>query len=255
MDRAVLSKTPGHPDEEPLALRLRTRRQELKLTLKQVADRTGLSVGFISQIERGITMPSITSLIGVARVLGVHVSDFLAQPKATATTRHDQRLHYAVGSSSVMYERLSASFPGNVLRSVLIHEPPGYRSEPIAHEGEEMFFMINGSITVEVEGERFVLEAGDSLHFASTRIHSTWNHTTQPATVLHVCTMDVFGDEPAIDAGTLEVRRGGTIAKPQSSTKAKKTKGNVSQISNEELCRNITCGHRAFAFAGRSGGC
>ncbi len=209
-------------------MRLRSRRQELGLTLKEVADRTGLSVGFISQIERGITMPSITSLIAVARDLDVHVSYFLAQPKATApTTRHDQRLHYAVGSSSVTYERLSSSFPGNVLRSVLIHEPPGYRSEPIAHEGEEMFFMVDGSITVEVEGERFLLEAGDSLHFPSMRVHSTWNHTLQPAIVLHTCTMDVFGDEPA--AVALEVRRGGGAGGATKKTKnTKRNKGNVS---------------------------
>lgn len=230
MGQPARSQAGTQTSEEPLAVRLRSRRQELGLTLKEVADRTGLSVGFISQIERGITMPSITSLIAVARVLDVHVSHFLAQPKATApTTRHDQRLHYAVGSSSVTYERLSSSFPGNVLRSVLIHEPPGYRSEPIAHEGEEMFFMIDGSITVEVEGERFVLEAGDSLHFPSMRVHSTWNHTLRPATVLHTCTMDVFGDEPAADAMTLEVRRGGGAGAPTKKTKnTKRNKGNMS---------------------------
>lgn len=228
MGQPVRSQADAGAAAEPLAVRLRKRRQELGLTLKEVADRSGLSVGFISQIERDITMPSITSLIAVARVLEVHVSDFLAQPKATApTTRHDQRLHYAVGSSSVTYERLSSSFPGNVLRSVLIHEPPGYRSEPFSHEGEEMFFMVDGSITVELEGERFVLDKGDSLHFQSSRVHSTWNHTLQPATVLHTCTMDVFGDEPTAESVPPEVRRGGKAAGAikQKTTAPKKTKG------------------------------
>jgi transcriptional regulator with XRE-family HTH domain len=181
----------------PLGTRLRERRQELGLTLQEVADRAGLSVGFISQIERGITTPSLTSLIGVSRVLAMHVSDFLAQPSGAAPlTRRAERPHYALGGAALTYERLSANFPGNVLRCVIIHEPPGYRSEPIAHEGEEIFFILEGVLTVEVEGERTILEVGDSIHFQSTKIHSTWNHATSTATILHTCTMDVFGDEP-----------------------------------------------------------
>jgi transcriptional regulator with XRE-family HTH domain len=181
----------------PLGTRLRERRQELGLTLKEVADGAGLSVGFISQIERGITTPSLSSLVGVSRVLDMHVSDFLAQPRGGAPlTRRAERPHYAVGGNSLTYERLSASFPGSVLRSVIIHEPPGHRSEPIAHEGEEIFFILEGALTVEVEGERTILDLGDSIHFPSTKTHSTWNHTTSPTTILHTCTMDVFGDEP-----------------------------------------------------------
>ncbi|MFN3547184.1 MAG: cupin domain-containing protein [Mesorhizobium sp.] len=184
----------------PLGDRLRTRRQALGLTLKEVADGAGLSVGFISQIERGITTPSLSSLVSVSRVLGLHVSEFLSQPKATASlTKQNQRQHYAVGGNSLVYERLSTSFPGNVLRSLIIHEPPGYRSEPIAHEGEEIFYVLQGAITVELEGETNILEAGDSLHFQSTRVHSSWNHTGSPATILHTCTMDVFGDDPAAE--------------------------------------------------------
>jgi transcriptional regulator with XRE-family HTH domain len=195
---------------EPLGSRLRARRQHLNLTLKDVADRAGLSVGFISQIERGITTPSLSSLGSVARVLGVHIGDFLSQPKLTAPmTRQSERPHFAIGDGSFTYERLSSSFPGNVLRSVIIHEPPGYRSEPIAHEGEEIFFILDGALTVEVDQQRLVLEAGDSIHFQSTRIHSTWNHTIQPATILHTCTMDVFGDEPVADKAekSMAVRR------------------------------------------------
>jgi transcriptional regulator with XRE-family HTH domain len=188
---------PRKDGHDPLGTRLRERRQELGLTLKKVADGAGLSIGFISQIERGITTPSLSSLVGVSRVLKMHVSDFLAQPRGTVPlTRQAERRQYAVGANSLTYERLSASFPGSVLRSVIIREPPGHRSEPIAHEGEEMFFILEGALTVEVEGERMILGVGDSIHFPSTKTHSTRNHTPASATILHICTMDVFGDEP-----------------------------------------------------------
>ena len=183
--------------EDPLGTRLRARRRELKLTLKDVAEGAGLSVGFISQVERGLTVPSLSSLASIAAVLESHVTSFLAQPEGKSPhTRHNERPIYAVDKEALSYERLSTSFPGSVLNSVIVHEPPGYRSEPIQHVGEEMFFVLQGAITLEVDNEMTVLEAGDSIHFASMRRHSSWNHTAEPATILHVCTMDVFGDNP-----------------------------------------------------------
>lgn len=191
-DKAELLDT----SSAPLGARLRARRKALRLTLKEVAIGSGLSVGFISQIERGIALPSLSSLVSVAGVLGVDVGAFLTQPRGDAPiTRHDARPVYAVGSNSVSYERISSAFPGNVLRSVIIHEPPGHRSEPIAHPGEELFYVLEGALTLEIGGERSVLAAGDSVHFSATRIHSSWNHTAQPTTILWVGTMDVFGNQ------------------------------------------------------------
>lgn len=186
----------GAPHEE-LGHRLRQRRRQLNLTLSQVAHGAGLSVGFISQIERGLAAPSLSSLVAVSRVLGVDVGEFLAQPRVDVPlTRHAERPTYSIGESTVAYERISSSFPGHVLRSVLIHEPPGHRAEPISHDGEEMMFVLEGTITAEIDGERSVLETGDSIHFPSTKTHSTWNHTDKDATILWVGTMDVFGEEP-----------------------------------------------------------
>lgn len=182
--------------------RLRARRKEIGLTMQQVADQAGLSVGFISQIERGITTPSLSSLISVSRVLGISVSEFLDRPRLdTPRTRHDKRPVFAISENSVTYERISSSFPGSVLRSVIIHEPPGHRGEPIAHEGEEMLFVLEGTITVEVDGDRSVLETGDSIHFPSTKTHSTWNHSDTPATFLWAGTMDVFGEDETEPGG------------------------------------------------------
>ena len=191
----------AEPDLAPLGERLRVRRKELKLTLQEVADKAGFSVGFISQIERGITVPSMVSLVAVCRALDVEMSAFFQQPRSDGpVTRHDTRPVYGLaqnGQNAVTYERLSASFPGNVLRSTLIHEPPGFRSEPMSHEGEEIFYIVSGGLTLELDGERMILEAGDTVHFPSTRTHVTWNHTTEPATIFHTCTMDVFGDGEA----------------------------------------------------------
>lgn len=209
-----------------LGARLRRRRRECGLTLKEVAAGAGLSVGFISQIERGLAAPSISSLASVARVLDADVSEFFTQPKGDAPlTRHDQRMVYAVSGDSLRYERLSAAFPGNVLRSVIIHEPPGHRSEPIAHEGEEIFFILDGAITVEVDGKVTILEAGDSIHFPSSLRHSTWNHTSTTTTILHTGTMDVFGDEMNAAQGQANMAVTRHSARKPASDKLKSNKG------------------------------
>ena len=181
--------------DAPLGKRLRDRRQQLGLTLKQVADGAGLSVGFISQIERGLNAPSLSSLAAISGVLRTHVTEFLSQPRPDAPfTLQGERRSFTIEKHALRYERVSASFPGSVLNSVIIHKPPGHRSEWIRHEGEELFYVLEGAVTVETEDESTVLEAGSSIHFKSTRRHSSWNHGTQTAVILHVCTSDIFGD-------------------------------------------------------------
>lgn len=175
--------------------RLRECRKRQALTMQEVADRAGLSVGFISQVERGLTGPSLSSLASIAKVLDAPVSSFLEQPAGPVElTRRQERTSYSAGKTLVSYERLSAAFSGHQLRSVLMHEEPGYRAEAISHQGEELMFVMNGAITVELGGEQTVLRAGDSIHFDSRRPHRSWNHTAEVATLLWCGTMNVFGD-------------------------------------------------------------
>ncbi|MEM8729389.1 MAG: cupin domain-containing protein [Pseudomonadota bacterium] len=191
-------KSPDTLVKPVLGEALRLRRKELKLSMQTVADRAGLSVGFISQVERSLTAPSLASLVSITRVLDIPLSSLLDQPSDGAEmTRQTGRPTYTVPGAEMAYERLSATFPHSQLHSVIVHEPPGYRSEPISHEGEEMFYVLAGAITVEIEGAVRVLNTGDSIHFDSRRTHATWNHSAEPASILWCGTMDVFRDAPA----------------------------------------------------------
>ncbi|MHA3915498.1 helix-turn-helix domain-containing protein [Halovulum sp. GXIMD14793] len=181
-----------------LGAALRARRKELKLTMQRVADAAGLSVGFISQVERGLTAPSLGSLASLAAVLETEITSFLEQPSSAIQTTHEaSRLTYSVADADVSYERLSTSFAGSKLHSVIVHEAPGHRMEPISHHGEEIFYIIDGEITVEIEGSTEILKKGASIHFDSRRVHSTWNHSTSTASILWCGTMNIFGDAPA----------------------------------------------------------
>ena len=185
--------------ENTLGERLRLRRKELKLSMKEVAVSSGLSIGFISQVERGLTSPSLTSLTAIANFLRSDVTNFLSQPKSKSSiTRNEERDVFTINKNGLQYERLSDSFPGHTLNSVIIHEMPGHKTESISHEGEEFFFILEGAITIYIDGVVNILEAGDSLHFDSSRSHSAWNHTNKVTSVLHVCTMNVFGDQDTV---------------------------------------------------------
>jgi transcriptional regulator with XRE-family HTH domain len=193
------NQTSSQKGAKSLGERLRESRKALKLSLKEVSEKAGLSIGFISQLERDLTAPSLSSLSSIAKVLKSDISEFLTQPHGQSTfSRNQDRVAYTLNHKNLEYERLSASFPGSVLNSVIMHEMPGHKIEPIRHEGEELFYMLEGSITVYIEGDENILKAGDSIHFDSNRTHSVWNHTDKQAVILHVCTMNIFGDKQAI---------------------------------------------------------
>lgn len=185
----------GEPLDQTLGQRLRSRRKARGLTLQQVAEASGLTAGFLSLIERDLATPSIASVSGIAGVLGATMGEFLDQPPAPALlTRAEARQEYAIASGGLSYERLSNAFPGSVLRSVVIHEPPGHRSEPVAHAGEELIYVLSGQLTVELDGQVTVLGPGDSIHFSSSRVHAAWNAGTEVARALWCGTMDIFGE-------------------------------------------------------------
>ena len=194
-----ISNSGPDPKVKEIASKLRITRKELSLTMQAVADEAGLSVGFISQIERAITVPSLGSLVSIARVLGKPVSFFVEDTGAEAeTTRNLERVPFQVAEGGLTYERVSAEFDGRKLSSVIVYEAPGHRSEPISHDGEEILFVLEGEITAEVDGKRTVLRVGDSIHFSSQRVHCIWNHSTATTKILWCGTLEIF-DAPTPD--------------------------------------------------------
>ena len=115
---------------------IRARRRQQQLTLEALGKSAGVSVGYLSQVERDYATPSLGTLAAVAQALDVGIDYFVSAPTAqSALTRAADRSRFAIDGSSLVYERLGADFPGNTLSSFLITVPPGYQSETVAHEG------------------------------------------------------------------------------------------------------------------------
>lgn len=182
-------------DPLKVGVKIREARKQRRLTLQRVAEATGLSIGFLSQVERDITTPSLSSLVTIAKVLDLPVSAFLHQPEIpNAVSRREGRAAYAINSAWISYERLSTTFPGQMLNAVKMNVPPRYLSETTAHEGEEIVYVLSGTIRYVIDDTDFDLKAGDTLHFSAQRPHRVQNPTDQVTEVLSVGTQQLFGD-------------------------------------------------------------
>ncbi|MCA2011111.1 helix-turn-helix domain-containing protein [Pararhodobacter sp. CCB-MM2] len=182
------------PQTDPnLGSRIRKRRKQMGLTLQQLCDMAGLSAGFLSQVERGLATPSLGTLAQIAQGLGLGIEHFVGGTRPSdALTRASERRQFSIEGSQMGYEPLGASFPGAELSSYLLHIPPGYVSETVSHEGEEIIFLLEGEIVKTLGAETFVLREGDSLHFSGTTPHSWANQTDTTARLLWTGTLPVL---------------------------------------------------------------
>ena len=175
---------------------IRECRQMKKLSMESVAEQAGLTIGFISQVERNITVPSLVSLQSIARVLGQRLSFFLERPfDDDDITRPHERLAFRELDDGVTIEVLSRGFPGSEMQSALVYQPGGFRSEPIHEKGEAVVFIQEGELTFEFKDESKVLKVGESIHFDSTRTHTVWNHTDKRTVSLWTGTLAIFSED------------------------------------------------------------
>ncbi|WP_448951490.1 helix-turn-helix domain-containing protein [Labrys neptuniae] len=172
---------------------IRARRRQLQLTLQDICAAAGISVGYLSQVERDQATPSLGTLAQIAHSLDVGMDYFIAAPSSEdRVTRAGEREKFAVDGSSVLYERIAADFAGNILSSFIMNIPPGYRSETVSHEGEEILFVLEGAITQKIDNDEIVIAVGDSVHFRGNRPHTWWNESDRPARVLWTGTLPLF---------------------------------------------------------------
>jgi transcriptional regulator with XRE-family HTH domain len=184
------SSQPVQPKVGPL---IRARRRQLHMTLQELAEAAGISVGYVSQVERDLATPSLGTLAHIARSLDVGVDYLMATPDlGDALSRAGGRQSFSVADSSVVYERIGTDFAGNLLSSFIIAIPPGYRSETTSHEGEEIIYVLEGELVVHVEPEEMTLRTGDSFHFRGNRLHSWWNSSDATVRLLWTGTVALF---------------------------------------------------------------
>lgn len=172
---------------------IRARRMQMDLTLSEVARRSGLSVPFLSQVERGQTGLTVVSLMKIAEALGVSVNYFLDTQEPDVPTRSAKDFHFfTLAESKMRLARIGSMDPERQLEPLLVIFPPKYETESLKHAGEEFLYILRGEIEIRLGRKRYRLMAGDTGHFQSAIRHKWVNPTEDEAHVLWVGTPKHF---------------------------------------------------------------
>ncbi len=172
--------------------RIRDLRRTRAMSLEAVAARTELSIGFLSQIERGLSSPSLRVLATLADVLGVGIAGLFGAKENDAAapdaivTRERQRAELNLWRTGISKQLLSPAGSEGRLNLFLVHMEPGGSTgdELYTHDGEEAGLVIEGEMKLTVDAESWTLKHGDSFRFASRRPHRFSNPSSDSKAVV-----------------------------------------------------------------------
>lgn len=186
--------------EGALGLHLRQRRKALGLSLQRIADQAGISVGHLSQIERGLSSPSVRDLMRIAEILQGSASDFLDPSRGMAGAGDPIMVRRArrppVALKNGITKRLLTPQDEAPLKMFMVTLAPGSTTgeELYTHDGLEAGLVLEGRLRLVVEDRDMLLEAGDSFRFASPRPHRFMNAHEGESRVLWVnCALPAAG--------------------------------------------------------------
>lgn len=182
---------------EDVGKKIKELRVNKNLTLKELSAATNLSIGFLSQLERGLTTVAIDSLNNIAKALEVNLSYFIESKRNNKKiiTRSYEKEVFQVDNNQFIHYHLTNDIENKNLLPRLIEILPTKFQEDITsyqHEGEEFVYVLEGILTLIINGEQQELFPGDSAHYNSNIIHNWANYTSRAVKILTVNTPNMF---------------------------------------------------------------
>ena len=175
--------------------KIRAIRNRKKLTISQMCEGTGLSKGFISNVENNNTSPSIHTLQTIAEFLNVPLPYLLLEQKQHMhVVRKDARRTTTFKNFTLEHLTVKGR-----LRMMIVESSPGAsigEDEPHAHEGEECHFVLEGKVLAEQGEDSFILEAGDSFSWNASVPHMVKNIGDTKSVILIAIYSDTKSDDP-----------------------------------------------------------
>lgn len=149
------------------------------LTQEELADRTELSKGFISQVERDLTSPSIATLMDILQALGITVSEFFNEEQEPQIVfgredffeKTDADLHNTI-------QWIIPNAQKNEMEPILLKLEAGGSTYPDnPHEGEEFGYVLSGSVVITLGNKTYRAKKGESFYFKSDKTHALSSRT------------------------------------------------------------------------------
>ncbi len=177
---------------------IRQLRKVRGLTLEQMSSATGKSVGFLSQVERNITKPSVAALQKISEALDIHIGWFFPADGAEQSEDEKQyvvrkanrrRLSYSALSNTdylgLHDHLLSTNLNGQLAMGISRYEPGASTGDDsYRHDGEEAGIILSGLLELIIDDKVYILEQGDSFSFDSSLNHRFANASKTEDTVV-----------------------------------------------------------------------
>lgn len=190
--QGMLSAATSKPKAKSIGPRLRRLRMQRLLSLGHVARAVGVSIGFLSAIEREQMSASIATLRRLARFYQINILSLFDPSEANPGRVRPSERKILDAGPGVRMELLSW---GNTMMEPHLFRiaPSAGSGESYAHEGEEFLYILRGNLEISLaDGERLCLEEGDSFYFESSNEHRWKNPGKKEALVLWVNTPPTF---------------------------------------------------------------
>lgn len=164
------------------------------LTQEELADRCELTKGFISQVERDLTSPSIATLVDILEGLGTNLKDFFNETvnEKIVFTKDDA---FEMENDELKYilKWIIPNAQKNIMEPILIElEAGGRTKEDSPHEGEEFGYVINGSINLHIGNDQYKVKKGESFYYKANTNHYISNAGKTKAAVIWISTPPSF---------------------------------------------------------------
>jgi transcriptional regulator with XRE-family HTH domain len=195
-DHAEIETTPETDRDEGLGRKLRLRRTIKRFSLQYVAERADISVGLLSQIERGLTTPSLRSLRQICTALDMPVGwlfDVPTSKQEDAVVRASARLTLDLGPKGMRKELLSPDEVTGIQMMRIEIRPGGAWGEASRNEsGAKCGIVTSGTLALELDGIVHLIGPGDSFAFEATRLHRFWCEGLEAVDLLWVVAPAVY---------------------------------------------------------------
>ena len=172
--------------------KLKELRLQNDLTLGDLASRSELTKGFLSQVERNLTAPSIATLEDILEALGTNLSEFFREEEEKQIVFSTQDF-FEDKQDDYTSEWVIPNAQKNEMEPILLTLAPHKKSqEMLAHHGEEFGYVLKGTVTLVLGNKKYKLKAQETFYLDGTKSHYLYNHGSSEAKVLWVTTPPMF---------------------------------------------------------------
>ncbi len=181
-------------DKVKIGEKIKELRIQKSLTQEELADRAELSKGFISQLERDLTSPSIATLVDILQCLGTDLEEFFSNTSSEQVVF--KKSDYFQKYDGDLKNEINWIIPNaqkNMMEPILLTLDPGGSTYPDnPHEGEEFGYVLSGSITLHIGNKTFKAKKGESFYYKAGKKHFITASEKQGAALLWISTPPNF---------------------------------------------------------------